>query len=173
MKIKLDKFDKEGYSDLISWVDSEEALMQFAGPLLKFPLTPQQLDSSLADKKRMAFRVVDDSTNLPIGHAEIYLSDHSAKIGRVLIGNKDQRGKGLGQQMIKLLLDFIFSELNVTIAELNVFDWNIAAIKCYEKIGFTSNPSKRLERKIKNDIWVAINMAVAKVDYEKTKLTKL
>ena len=160
--IRLENFGRENYSDLISWVNSEEALMQFAGPLFKFPLTSEQLDISLSDKKRIAFRIVIDETDFSIGHAEIYLSDDSAKLGRILIGDPGQRGKGFGKQIVNLLLDFAFSNMHITNVELNVFDWNTSAIKCYEKVGFTINPEKKLERKIKGETWTAINMTIDK-----------
>ena len=114
-KIRLEKFGREHYAGLIAWVDSEEALMQFAGPLLKFPLTAEQLDISLSDKNRLAFRVVDNQTKQGIGHAEIYLSQNSAKIGRILIGDKKHRGKGMGQQIVALLLDFSFTNFNISL----------------------------------------------------------
>ncbi len=165
-KIRLEKFGRENYASLIAWVDSEEALMQFAGPLLKYPLTAEQLDISLSDKNRLAFRVVDDETNQVIGHSEIYLSQNSAKIGRILIGDQQHRGKGLGQQIVRLLLDFSFTNFNIQLVELNVFDWNTAAIKCYEKVGFTINPGKTLERKVKEKKWIAINMRIERSRYE-------
>ncbi len=164
--IRLEKFDRDNYADLISWVDSEETLMQFAGPAFKFPLTPEQLDISLNDKNRIAFRIVSNKTNLSIGHSEIYLSGNSAKIGRIIIGDKKQRGKGLGKQIVNLLLDYIFSRLKIVQVELNVFDWNTSAIKCYEKVGFTINPDKKLERRIKNETWTAINMTIDRGKWE-------
>lgn len=165
--IRLEKFGRDSYADLISWVDSEETLMQFAGPAFNFPLTPEQLDISLSDKNRIAFKIVSNETNLSIGHSEIYLSEDSAKIGRILIGEVAQRGKGLGQQIVNLLLDYTFSKLGKAIVELNVFDWNIGAIKCYEKVGFTINPNKKLERKIKGNVWIAINMTIDKQNWYK------
>lgn len=158
--IRLEKFGRENFTDLISWVNSEEELMQFAGPLFIFPLTAQQLDVSLSDKNRITFRIVSNETNLSIGHAEIYLSDNSAKIGRIIIGDKEQRGKGLGKLIVNLLLEYTFSNFDKTMVELNVFDWNTNAIKCYEKVGFTINPGKKLERIIKDKVWIAINMTL-------------
>ncbi|MBC7934119.1 MAG: GNAT family N-acetyltransferase [Rhizobacter sp.] len=169
--IRLDKFDNTNYKDLISWIDNEEALMQFAGPLFKFPLTPEQLDDSLNDKNRIAFRVVNHQTDLSIGHCEIYISENSVKLGRILIGDKEQRGKGMGRQIVNLLLDFTFYKLNKTVAELNVFDWNVGAIKCYERVGFSINPGKKQERKIKDQIWTALNMTIDKSIYEEGKKT--
>lgn len=158
--VRLEKFNRDNYADLISWVDSEETLMQFGGPGFIFPLTAEQLDISLNDKNRTAFSVVNNETDLSIGHCEIYLSNDSAKIGRIIIGDREQRGKGLGQQIVTLLLDFIFSSPDKTIVELNVFEWNIGAIKCYEKVGFTINPNKKLERKLNDSVWIAINMTI-------------
>ena len=36
------------------------------------------------------------------------------------------------------------------------------AIECYKKAGFTINPGKILERKVKNETWVALNMTLDK-----------
>jgi len=158
--IRLEKFSKDDYDDLISWVDSEEMLMQFGGPLFTFPLTSGQLDTLLNDRNTISFSVVSTESNRSIGHCEIMISPDSAKLGRILIGEKEQRGKGLGQQIVGLLLEYTFSILQQTKVELNVFDWNTSAIKCYEKVGFTINPGKKLERKIKDETWIAINMVI-------------
>jgi len=50
-----------------------------------------------------------------------------------LIGDISNRGKGIGQQVIDELLKFSFGKIGVREVELNVYDWNIAGIKCYEK----------------------------------------
>ena len=166
--IRLEKFDRAFYADLISWIDDEEQLMQFAGPAFTFPMTNEQLDKSLSDKNRFAFVIIDDETNLPIGHSEIYLTEQSACFGRILISDPKERGKGLGQQIVHLLLDFTFTNFEKKKVELNVFDWNVAAIKCYEKVGFTINPIKKLERKIKGKIWMAINMTIDKIKWQQS-----
>ncbi|HVF80655.1 MAG TPA: GNAT family protein, partial [Flavisolibacter sp.] len=146
---------------LISWIDSEELLMQFAGPEFRFPLTKEQLDKSVNDSNRYAFKVVDAEQET-IGHAEIYLTENSACLCRIIIGEKELRGKGVGQLIVRLLLNFAFTELNQDKAELNVFDWNTTAIKCYEKAGFVVSPSKKLERTVNGKVWTAVNMVKAR-----------
>ena len=64
----------------------------------------------------------------------------------------------------------IFLTFNKTKAELNVFDWNIEAIKCYEKVGFVINPDKKNERRIKDEIWTAINMSIEKSMWQNRKI---
>ena len=74
-------------------------LMQFAVPVFVFPLTAAQLDKSLNDVNRFAFKVVDCKSKNTIGHAEIYLPDTAAYFGRILVGDKAKRGKGIGEQI--------------------------------------------------------------------------
>lgn len=165
-KVRLKSFCKEDYPHLISWVDSAEMLMQFGGPQLVFPLTSDQLDDLVSDKRRIPFTVVDNDTGLAIGHCEVYLSGNTGKIGRILIGDKQKRGKGYGQALVQLLLHYCFNELNLDMAELNVFEWNLSAIKCYEKAGFSVIPDKTFERKINGKIWTAINMNLARANWK-------
>ncbi len=167
--IRLENFTNPYYPTLISWIHNEEELMQFGGPAFTFPLTSEQLENSLADKNRFAYCVIDIMANLPIGHAEIYLANTSAFLGRILIGKKEQRNNGIGVQVMKLLLDVAFIRFEKTKVELNVFDWNIGAIRCYEKAGFTINPNKKSERKIKNETWTALNMTLDKLQWQALK----
>jgi len=143
--------------------------MQFAGPAFVFPLTEEQLNKSLEDINRSAFKVVDSHTHHTIGHAEIYLTDATAYLGRILIGDKAQRGKGIGQQVVHLLLSHTFSTTNKTRIELNVFDWNTDAIRCYEKAGFVIETGNTHERKINGQTWIALNMTIEKQKWKMRK----
>ena len=158
--IRLEKFTKEMYPDLISWIGNAEELMLFAGPKLTFPLTNEQLNESLNEKGRFAFQVVNENDNLPIGHCEIYLTNNTAALGRILIGEKSFRGKGLGKIIVKKLLKYIEENIDRKKVELNVFDFNIAAVKCYEKVGFKINPNKKSERIVNGKKWIALNMTL-------------
>ena len=169
--IKLEPFTKSAYADFISWINSEEMLMQVTGPTLSFPLTIEQLDKSLADKNRFAFSVIEVETGENIGHCEIYLLEDSAKLGRIIIGNKNKKGKGYGKQIVNALIQFVFNNLDKKKIELNVFEWNIEAIKCYERVGFKINPDKILERKIKEQTWMALNMILDNEAWNKNNLT--
>jgi RimJ/RimL family protein N-acetyltransferase len=141
--------------------------MQFAGPAFAFPLTRDQLDKSLSDPNRFAFKVVDPGKEMVIGHAEIYLTKESAYLGRILIGDPQARGKGLGQQIVSSLLDYAFDVLEQTTVQLNVFKWNTGAIRCYEKTGFCINPDKKAERVVNGQTWIALNMNIDKQKWKR------
>jgi RimJ/RimL family protein N-acetyltransferase len=159
--IGLQKFDHADYQQLISWISTEELLMQFAGPGFIFPLTIEQLNTSLSDKNRHAFKIVDTKKESVIGHAEVYVTEQTAYLGKIHI-HKDLRGMGIGQLIVRKLLDFAFTELGQSRVELNVFDWNVGAINCYQKVGFVFNPAKKTERTINGKVWTALNMVIQK-----------
>jgi len=159
--IRLEPFSEKDFDLLISWVDSKELLLTIAGNVLSYPLTREQLQQYLDDPKSISFTIVDTELNKPIGHAELIPgNDGTVKIDKLLIGDPSGRGKGTGQQVINALLDHSFDKLNVHIVELNVFDWNIAGIKCYEKCGFVANHGKQQQFQVGEETWTAFNMTV-------------
>jgi RimJ/RimL family protein N-acetyltransferase len=169
--IKLELFEEKDFDRLIKWVYDEESLIQFAGPIFTFPLTNEQLYDYISNKERLPFKVIDSVNNIVIGHAEISPSEetNAIKICRILIGDKTKRGKGYGEKIIKSLLEIAFNELNKEKAELNVFDWNIGAIKCYEKVGFKINKNKTSTSVVKGAHWKAINMIINRSDMVLTR----
>src|SRR4051794_15615623 len=98
--LKLEHFNSADFDRFISWIDSEELLIQIAGTYFKYPVTSDQLEKYVQDKTSMSFNVIDESTNAVIGHAEIILQDRKTlKFDKILIGDKSNRGKGIGRQL--------------------------------------------------------------------------
>lgn len=54
----------------------------------------------------------------------------------VYIGEKENQGNGYGRDAVNTFTEFCFRQLNLHKVYLKVFDYNINAIKCYEKCGF-------------------------------------
>jgi RimJ/RimL family protein N-acetyltransferase len=166
--VQLERFDTNDFERLINWVDNEELLVQFAGPIFSFPLTIDQLDEYLRDPHRLIYKVIEQPSKKVIGHAELVPSvNNSVKICRVLIGDKSQRGKGLGKQLINELLKIAFLQFGFEKAELNVYDWNTGAIICYEKNGFIRNPGIQNRIEVDGNSWTALNMTVLRSDWLK------
>ncbi len=73
-----------------------------------------------------------------IGNASIFdiqQIHQRAEIG-LFIGEAKDRGKGYGQEIVKLLVDYGFRYLNLNNIMLKVFSGNTAAINTYRKCGF-------------------------------------
>lgn len=156
--IHLEPFGPADYDRLIGWVDSPELLMQFAGPLFAFPLTRAQLAGNAADPARTSFNVVNDTSGAVVGHCELYYKAASVLIGRILIGDPAARGRGMGGAIIRALVEIAQQDRQGRFIELNVFDWNAPAIRCYEREGFRLNPAVFYIRPIGDQTWTAVNM---------------
>lgn len=164
--IELQPFTIDDAPALISNIKNERALLQFAGPVYQFPLTEDQLEEDLNDENRTLFKIIDRNTQNVIGHAQIFLKEETFLLGRILIWDENNRGKGYGKKVMQELLKYGFSHYNRPLAELNVYDWNTGAIECYKKVGFIIDPDIKKEAKIDNETWVSINMKIDKSTFE-------
>ena len=73
-----------------------------------------------------------------VGHIQLRIDklNDSARIGKVLIGNKKYLNKGYGTDLIKKVLKKGFTEFKLHRIDLGVFDFNIGAIKSLYKSRF-------------------------------------
>jgi RimJ/RimL family protein N-acetyltransferase len=84
----------------------------------------------------LAIRLVENDEIIGVaGFDEIVWSNGTAVLF-VGIGDLSFRGKGFGFEALNLLIDYGFNELNFHKIQLNVIEYNIAAVKMYEKAGF-------------------------------------
>ncbi len=58
--------------------------------------------------------------------------NRTATLG-IFIGDKNYRNKGYGTEAIKLLLEYGFRYMNLYNIKLDLMEFNIRALKCYEK----------------------------------------
>ena len=161
--IKLEKFNVLDYDRLINWIDSEELMIQFGGPLFSYPITHQQLDEYVTNEKRLIYKVIDLETQKVIGHAElndIDSTNKNARICRVLVGDTSSRNKGFGKQIIDAMVKIGFDELNLHRIDLGVYDFNKQAIKCYKNCGFEIEGLFKENMKVGNDYWSTYNMSI-------------
>ncbi|ROI06793.1 N-acetyltransferase [Chryseobacterium sp. G0240] len=164
--IELQSFTINDASELISKIKNERMLLQFAGPAYHFPLTTEQLEEDLTNEKRTLFKIVNRADGKIIGHAQIFLKEETFLLGRILIWDENNRGKGYGKKVMQQLLRYGFDHFDKEIAELNVYDWNTGAIECYKKVGFAIDPTIRNEAKIDQETWVSLNMKIHRKTFE-------
>lgn len=62
--------------------------------------------------------------------------------------------------MINELVKYSFEEDEKEVVSLNVYDWNIPAIKCYEKVGFIRTDQEPKITHVKGEKWKAIEMKI-------------
>ncbi len=156
--LQLQKFGtKEDIKRLISWIDSERLNIIWASDSFTFPLDENQLKKYLADANKnniLIFKIAHNVDNTPtiIGHAELDIFGTDIKISRLLI-DKNQRGKGHGELMVKLLIKYIQENINHKSIFLTVFTFNKPAIRLYEKLGFKTIEIEPNYIRYENENW--------------------
>ncbi|MFB6468797.1 GNAT family N-acetyltransferase [Cytobacillus sp. Hz8] len=104
-----------------------------------------------------------------IGHISLGRIDRrnqAARIGKVLVGEKEVRGQGIGQKMLEAVLKIAFDELHLHRVSLGVFDFNYPAIACYERVGFKKEGLLRDSSKIGDSYWNMWEMSILEDEWK-------
>jgi len=156
--IELLPFTNSDFTTFKSWIKNEKELYQFAGPIFNFPLTDTQLNSYLKRTDLIPYKVVLKSTGKSIGHCELNFENGNKRLSRILIGDESLRGQKIGKRIVIKMIELFFQDNTIKTIDLNVFDWNIAAIKCYESVGFKINQAYKSQSKVDGKVWKKLNM---------------
>ncbi len=179
-EIELRPFERNDFDRLMGWIKSPEFLLQWAGPVFTYPLDQNQLEQYLQGTegeplKRRIFKAVETRNQQVVGHIELNEIDsknRSATLCRVLVGEPSERRKGIGIQMVKNVLAFGFNKLRLHRIDLLVFDFNLPAIRCYEKAGFVKEGHLREARRMKDAYWSSYLMCILEDEWRAQSSTR-
>ena len=150
--LTLRKYMPSDFHFLSSWITDADLLFQFAGPDWSFPLTEEQLKSYQQKFPYKQF-YAGLQNEIPFAFGEVIWNETvSPRLGRLLIGGLINRGKGLGQLFVQLLIEECKWLFNPDAIHLFVLENNKQAIACYLKCGFvfTETPDFTLLYKSEN-----------------------
>ena len=111
----------------------------------------EKLEKEIEDEKNMYyFTVRAKSDDRLIGKAMVQWIEWANANGviRLGVGLVEDRRKGYGSQALRILLRFVFAELNLFRVSARVPEYNVAAIALLKKFGFVEEVRRRqaLER---------------------------
>jgi len=145
--IELIPFTRDHFSLLKTWLNdtSPAFMMKWGGVTFQYPLTDEQLNiyakgANVKESESYLFIVIETTSLRLIGHVALRKVDYthqSARVGKLLIGNQQDRGKGYTPMILDQVLSFAFDTLKLHRVTLGVFDNNLHAYKIYRKYGFT------------------------------------
>jgi RimJ/RimL family protein N-acetyltransferase len=154
---RLVPFAPEHFALLASWFRTERDLLQWGGPFLSFPLSAAQLTAMLDEGRltpptRHCWMAEDDGGL--VGHAQLVFDwrNGNARLSRVAVA-PDVRGRGLAGPMLKLVVAQAFGFDSIERVELNVYAWNIAAIRAYKRLGFKEEGVRRSSTRVVGERW--------------------
>ncbi|MFN3742271.1 MAG: GNAT family N-acetyltransferase [Anaerolineales bacterium] len=122
-------------------------------------------------ERPLAIEVRDGDTWQLIGNCGLFKIDwknSSAELG-IFIGRKDLWNQGYGSETVHLLCRHGFDTLNLHRIYLHVYDYNLRAIRAYEKCGFVKEGRLREARYTDGkyyDVWI---MSILRSEWEKMR----
>ena len=122
-----------------------------------------------ADQSNMNLGIVLKDDDRHIGSAglhRIHPANRSATFG-IFIGEKDCWEKGYGTEAVRLMLRHGFQTLNLNRVHLRAFEFNVRAVRTYEKAGFVQEGVLRQEHYAEGSYHNVILMGILREDWEK------
>ena len=148
------------------WVDNERTHTLWCANNFPYPVTAKSFHDFL--KKTMeqwtagAFAATDDRGKI-VGFFcySVNVENNEGFLATIIVDNK-LRKKGYGREMIQLALRYAFECTGARSVQLNVFNENTEAKRCYEKIGFVERDVQKDAFSYKNEMWSICNMTISK-----------
>ena len=148
---------------LPNWFPTEADLIQWGGPLLRFPLDQPQLEVMWAESRLAPPRRLIWSGCLVGGdiaaHAQAALdpAKGTARLARIGL-NPKLRGRGLAYNFLQRIVALLRRQPSVSTLELNVYAFNQPAIRLYRRLGFEPQEVKAGPVVADGERWDVIRM---------------
>lgn len=120
---------------IMTWFPDELSCRVWGGPAFRFPFTLETFltDSKLAELP--SYVLIRDPAEL-CAFGQFYLRAGRCHLGRLAVA-PTQRGRGVGTELIRMLMREGTKTLGVTESSLFVHITNTSALALYQRLGFT------------------------------------
>ncbi len=158
------------FDHIHKWITDERTHAFWCANLIPYPMTAETLQTVLekeaSDWGGCAYVATsDDGTALGFFVLSVNVLNNSGFLKFVIINN-ELRGKGYGTQMIELLQRYAFEITGVSSIQLNVFDVNTSARRCYAKNGFREDGFTENAFVFHGESWSKCHMVSSKENVE-------
>ncbi|HBX16426.1 MAG: GCN5-related N-acetyltransferase [Candidatus Magasanikbacteria bacterium GW2011_GWC2_41_17] len=150
-RIKLQPIKLADAPHFVRWFgDKKVAVYLLRQKPITLPEEKAWIKKMLRAKDKIIWSIFNENWKL-IGNTGLTIDakNKAASFG-IVIGEKDQWGKGYAGECLKLIGNFVFKKLKYNRLELEVYMKNKRALRVYEKAGFLLEGVKR--QKLKNAI---------------------
>jgi len=129
----------------------------------------KELDEQSVNQHWFSIRKLDDDQLL--GDIDIYVYNWSGRDAFVGlgIGEREFWGKGFGTDVMKIILRYAFTEVDLDRVTLTVFEYNPRAIRAYEKVGFRHEGRMRKVLNKEGKRWDILYMGILREEWMEQK----
>ncbi len=168
-KIRLRPIERTDAPLLMQWLNDPEVTRNL---LMHRPINLQAeeafIERNSDDQHNLVLAIETREADKLIGSAGLHGIDPQARQAQfgILIGDRNERGKGAGSEATSLLTRYAFDTLNLHRVWLHVVENNAAAIRCYEKVGYRREGLLRDAFYREGRYWNLVSMAVLRQDFK-------
>jgi len=147
-KVQLAAVQREYLPQYVEWLNDWE-VSQYLMPGTAVPFSVEDenewFDHQRKEDGSFVFAILALPDNKLIGNCGLNRVDMKNRSGvfGIFIGDKNYWNKGFGTDATRSLLRFAFEELGLNRVELEVYDFNLRAMRAYEKAGFRRDGVRR------------------------------
>jgi RimJ/RimL family protein N-acetyltransferase/ubiquinone/menaquinone biosynthesis C-methylase UbiE len=168
---------------LVSWLNDPLVLTYYGGR--DRPHDGDLVDEHFYMEEDSAVRCLIEYENRPIGYIQFYeieeeerlaygYSESTDKIYGTdqFIGETAYWDQGIGKLLVTSMLDYLMSVQKADRVVMDPQQWNIRAIKCYERCGFTKVkelPAREMHEGELRDCWLMEYSRISKIREEERK----
>lgn len=148
---KLRELERNDIPTVNKWRNDKELIDRLGAPFRYISqLVDEKWFESYMNSRNTCVRcaIVTEESDDIIGLVSLIKIDQMNQSAEfhIMIGDKQNRGKGAGLFALKEMLRHAFLNLNLQRVELTVNEDNVSAIHLYEKVGFVREGMKRKAR---------------------------
>lgn len=193
--MRLRQYRQTDFSAVEKWIDSERIHALWCANAIPYPMTRESFHALLKQNAEQwgdsAFLATEDDGQL-VGFFCYSTSAGNQTLARqasdsqtadrghdtednygflkYVVLDPERRGQGCGTRMLKLALKHAFEITEVDYVQINVFDANEAARKCYARIGFTERGLTENALTFRGETWARHNLIIKKKNYSEENL---
>jgi ribosomal protein S18 acetylase RimI-like enzyme len=152
--MRLEEATQEQLSQMIAWFSELGEVSTYAESKYRYPVTYETFLADVKLNDLYSYSMLDENDNF-IAFGQFYYRAGCCHMGRIVV-SPGHRNKGIGTQLIRLLIEKGCHELDVKTFALFAMDKNIRAVKTYQSMGFviTDYPE---ETSLRNFIYMTRN----------------
>ena len=156
--------------ELASWITDERTHALWCAGRTDYPLSAESFAAFLEREQAIgtrAFTAVNED-GCPAGFICIgRIGGTNEAMLKFVVVSPKLRGKGLGQELVKLAAGCAFETEGVSAVQLMVFSVNERAVRCYTAAGFAVRAVTEGAFRFGDELWDRINMVKYKDPHKK------
>ena len=145
---QLRELERKDLAEINKWRNDPELISCLGAPFRYINLNVDEawFDGYMKNRHNtVRCAIVEEDQDVILGLVSLASIDHMNQSAEfhIMIGSKDNQGKGIGSFAVREMLHHAFDNLNLQRVELTVLEDNLRAQHLYEKVGFVKEGIKR------------------------------